>query len=121
MNKHIALGVIVGLVVGFVVGGLYFKNDVGVADTHRMPDGSMMHDEMSDMMAGLSGKTGDEFDKAFLTEMIMHHEGAIEMAEAAKRNARHQEIQTMSDAIISAQTSEVAQMRAWLKAWYSIE
>ena len=94
---------------------------------HQMPDGSMMSNNMSmsDMMASmnaeLEGKTGDEFDKAFLTEMIMHHEGAVDMAEAALEDAKHQEIKTMANAIISAQTSEIAQMKAWLKAWYNIE
>lgn len=50
--------------------------------------------------------------------MITHHEGAVEMAEAALKNAKHQEIKTMSHAIISAQTTEINQMRDWQKAWY---
>lgn len=86
-----------------------------------MPDGSMMHNEMSNMMSGLTGKSGDDFDKAFLTEMIVHHEGAVDMANAALQNAKHAEIKTMAQAIISAQTSEIAQMKAWLKAWYNIQ
>ena len=50
--------------------------------------------------------------------MIVHHEGAVAMAEAALKNAEHQEIKTMATAIISAQTAEIAQMHAWLAEWY---
>lgn len=88
-----------------------------------MQDGTMMHSgmgtAMDDMMAGLNGKVGDEFDKAFLAEMIMHHQGAVEMAKAALQNAKHQEIKDMANAIISAQTSEINQMKMWGKSWYS--
>lgn len=95
---------------------------------HMMPDGSMMGSRgqamsMADMMASmnaeLKGKTGDAFDKAFLSEMIVHHEGAVEMAELALTNAAHQEIKDLATAIISAQNKEIADMKAWGEAWYN--
>lgn len=125
-NKVATLLVVLlmGLGVGYFWGGS--KSQVPLANQHVMPDGSMMHDTgmsmggaMGDMMAGLSGKTGDEFDKAFLSGMIMHHEGAVAMAQAALRDAKHQEIKTMANDIISAQTQEISQMRTWLKNWYN--
>jgi uncharacterized protein (DUF305 family) len=73
---------------------------------------------MDDMMAGLQGKTGDEFDKEFLSEMIVHHQGAVSMAQAALQSAKHQEIKDMAQKIISAQTSEITQMQTWEKSWY---
>lgn len=79
---------------------------------------SMMHDSMEGMVAALNGKTGDAFDEAFLAEMIAHHEGAVEMAEAALANAKHQELKDMAQAIISAQTVEIDQMKAWQRSWY---
>ena len=91
-------------------------NNSNIMDDHH--DDDSMSDSMAGMMAGLSGKTGDEFDKAFLSEMIEHHEGAIEMAKAAQQNAKHQEIKDLANAIISAQTSEINQMKAWQQAWY---
>ena len=48
-----------------------------------------MHHTMTGMVSGLSGKTGDVFDKTFIDEMITHHEGAVVMAEAALKNAKH--------------------------------
>lgn len=120
------------LIIGVFAGWLIFSNkkaDTNVpVGTHMMNNGMMMHNgemgmngAMDSMMAGLSGKTGDAFDKAFINEMIMHHEGAVAMAEAALTNAKHPEIKTMANAIISAQTSEISQMKAWLKSWYGEE
>ncbi len=117
-----ALGIIVG------AGGALALSDepkVQVADMgHQMPDGSMMHgamgmeSEMDGMMQSLDGKTGDGFDQAFLKEMIVHHEGAVAMAEAALKNAKHQEIKDLAHAIIAAQDTEIQRMREWSKEWY---
>jgi uncharacterized protein (DUF305 family) len=91
-----------------------------------MPDGTMMEGDgsdmssmMMDMNAALKGKTGDAFDQAFLAEMVIHHQGAIDMAELAMANAKHQEIKNLSKAIVSAQTKEIAEMKAWQKSWYN--
>ncbi len=85
-------------------------------------ESSTDHDSMTSAMHGmtssLEGKTGDSFDKAFIDEMIVHHEGAVAMAESALTNAKHQEIKDMARAIISAQTSEISQMREWKENWY---
>ncbi|HEY1037299.1 MAG TPA: DUF305 domain-containing protein [Candidatus Paceibacterota bacterium] len=100
---------------------------------HSMPDGTMhgaahgdmqvknasMQAMMHDMNAGLEGKQGEEFDKAFIREMIVHHEGAIQMSEAALRNAGRQEIRDLSSAIIEAQKKEIDQMKKWEAAWYA--
>ena len=92
---------------------------------HRMPDGSMMTnggDDMTSMMAGmnaaLKGKTGDEFDKAFIDQMTIHHQGAVEMAELALTNAKHQEVKDLANAIIKAQTTEISQMKQWRASWF---
>ena len=61
---------------------------------------------------------GPEFDAAFISEMIVHHQGAVEMAELALTNAQHQEIKDLAKAIITAQNKEISDMQAWQKAWY---
>jgi uncharacterized protein (DUF305 family) len=83
-----------------------------------MSHGDAMGMAMSGMMMGLDGKTGDMFDQAFLSGMIVHHQGAVAMAEAALKNAKHQEIKDLAEKIITAQQGEIAQMQAWQKAWY---
>ena len=117
------------LIVGVFIGGLMFSNKSAPttipAGNHMMGNGQMMNNggmdmgsAMDGMMTGLSGKTGDAFDKAFIDEMIVHHEGAVAMAQAALTNAKHQEIKDMANAIISAQTKEITQMKEWRTEWY---
>jgi uncharacterized protein (DUF305 family) len=130
MDTKTLVAALIGLIVG--VGGTMLiskdNDDMPMAGSHMMPNGQMMNDDssgmhgaMGDMMAGLEGKTGDEFDKAFLAEMIVHHEGAVDMAKAALVNAKHAEIKQMANAIISAQTTEITQMQKWQKSWYGVE
>lgn len=76
---------------------------------------------MTSMNADLEGKKGDDFDKAFLAEMIVHHQGAVQMAEQALTNAKHEEIRNLAFGIISAQNKEIGEMQAWQKSWYGIE
>lgn len=128
-NNKTVLSVIAALVIGLLAGYLFWGGSASKVTPnqggHMMPDGTMMSDEgmsmssmMMDMNAALRGKTGDAFDQAFLSEMIVHHQGAIDMAELAMANAKHQEIKDLSKAIVSAQTNEIAQMEAWQNRWY---
>jgi uncharacterized protein (DUF305 family) len=129
MNKTTlaTITLIVGLIMGHLSAYPLIKNkhQVNTTDIHQMPDGSMMHNmdnmkaEMDGMIAGLQGKTGDEFDKAFISEMIIHHEGAVDMAELALTNAKHQEIKDLANAIITAQNKEIADMKTWQRDWYN--
>lgn len=125
MDTKILLTAVIALIIGAGGGYALAANGTPDADEHMMSNGMMMHNDsmgmnqaMDGMMQGLAGKTGDEFDKAFLSEMIMHHEGAVAMAEAALANAKHDEIKSMANAIISAQTTEINQMKSWQSSWY---
>lgn len=134
-NSAIILAIVtlvVGLGLGYVMAGSKApaQQSIGMnmQGMHQMPDGSMMGnggqnmnmaDMMSSMNAQLEGKTGDAFDQAFISEMIMHHQGAVEMAKLALTNAKHQEIKDLANAIITAQNKEIADMKAWQKAWYN--
>lgn len=117
---------IVGLGIGYSIGN-DGVNGYGQMGTYMTSGGAMMRsgapargmgDMMEDMSALLEGKEGDEFDEAFLEMMIVHHEGAVEMAELALESAGHQEIKDLAEAIISAQNVEIEQMEAWQEDWY---
>ena len=82
---------------------------------HTMDDPMSM--SMDDMSGMLEGKTGDDFDRAFIEGMIPHHQGAIDMAKAAQQHAKHQEIKDMAEAIIEAQQSEIDMMNRWMMEW----
>lgn len=129
-NNKTVLSVIGALIIGLLAGYLVWGVNTPEMKTgqggHMMPDGTMMMNDgtdmssmMMDMNASLRGKTGDEFDQTFLSEMIVHHQGAIDMAELALTNAKHQELKDLARAIVSAQTKEIAEMKAWQKSWYN--
>lgn len=117
MNTTITAA-LTALIIGFGGGYYIAGSNAPASNMHAMPDGSMMSNSMADMTAGLQGKTGDEFDRAFIEEMIVHHEGAVAMAQQALQSAKHDEIKQMAQDIISAQTGEITTMRGWLQAWY---
>lgn len=117
---------IVGLVIGVVLTSLVMANQNQQAapaqsTTQTMQEsthsGSGMDMSMQDMMDSLSGKKGEEFDKAFISGMIQHHTGAITMAKEAQMNAGREEIKNMAQDIITAQEKEIEQMRQWQKDW----
>jgi uncharacterized protein (DUF305 family) len=79
--------------------------------------GSSMSMSMSDMTGMLKDKTGDDFDKTFIEQMIVHHQGAIDMANLAKQNAKHDEVKKLADDILSAQSKEIDMMQTWQGDW----
>lgn len=83
-------------------------------------DESMDH---SDMMSGmlsaeelsrLSTLRGAEFDRAWLTGMIAHHEGAVDMAEAALKDGSNSAVRDLAKIIIQGQAAEIAEMKSLL-------
>jgi uncharacterized protein (DUF305 family) len=60
------------------------------------------------------------FDQRFIEAMISHHQGAISMAEMALEMSEREEIRSLAEDIIAAQTAEIEQMQGWLADWYGI-
>ena len=127
MNKESILYGIIGLLLGIVIMGFtatYAVNNersgvmrmmgMNGSKINSITDDSMGMDMMTE---SLRGKTCDEFDKLFVSEMILHHQGAIDMAELAKTSAKHDEIKKLADNIITAQTKEINEMREWQLLW----
>lgn len=103
------------LFIGYQLG----RHDVGVPGMpHQMNHADMT---MAEMTEGLRGKTGDDFDRAFVEMMIVHHEGAVEMARLIPAQAEHAELKQLGEDIITAQTREIEMMRGWLKSWAELE
>lgn len=83
---------------------------------HSGMDMGGMEGMMSDEdMSMLSMSTGAEFDRMWLEMMIVHHEGAVVMAEDVLATSPSPDVQKLADAIIEAQTKEIAEMRELLK------
>ena len=58
-------------------------------------------------------KPGRDYDAMFIDMMVTHHERAVAMSRAALASAEHQEIKTLAQQIIDAQSKEIEEMRQW--------
>ena len=66
-------------------------------------------------MVALSGKSGSEFDREFLSLMIAHHQGALHMVHMIE-SASDSEVRGLAEDIIRVQTAEINEMTALLEA-----
>jgi uncharacterized protein (DUF305 family) len=69
----------------------------------------------------LAGLKASEFDVEFIRQMIPHHEGAIEMANALRADDKYAELTALSESIIQTQSAEIEQMKSLLGAWSATE
>lgn len=81
-------------------------------------DRSANHAMGTSGMKSLEAKTGEAFDKAYLSQMIAHHTAAVQMAKEALRSATKPETKQEAQKVIDSQTKEITQMTGWLKDWY---
>lgn len=119
------LGILLTIAFVFFYGTLGSDRTCCKSGMHRMSDGTMMNNigmDMNSMMNGMlsniSNKTGEEFDKAFLSEMIIHHQGAVAMAKIVLEKSNHLELKQLANDIISAQEREINMMQNWQKSWF---
>ena len=82
----------------------------GSSMNHGTGEG-MMTD--TDMMK-LSDATGESFNRMWLTMMIEHHEGAVEMAQSVLQTTSNPEVVQMAEAIVEGQKKEIATMKGML-------
>src|SRR3954454_12213353 len=61
--------------------------------------------------------THNAADVSFAQNMIVHHQGAIQMAQVAEKQASTQQVKDLAKRIEAAQSPEIDEMTAWLKAW----
>ena len=70
-------------------------------------DGMMSDDDMT----ALEDASGPEAGRLFLEQMIVHHQGAIEMAEMALESAQNPDVTALATQVIEDQTAEIATMQ----------
>lgn len=119
------------LLITFLVGGgigYMLNNKSPEVQTPMMMDHSMMdmnhtgmETMMMDMTARMQGKSGDELDRIFLEDMIVHHQGAVDMAIIIKENTDRTELKIFAQEIIDVQDQEINMMKEWLTEWFLVE
>ena len=84
-------------------------------DMDNMNMGSMTMDQMS---ADLKGKSGRDLEKAFITGMIPHHQGAVDMAKVLLQDKTiSPKFVKFANDIIKAQEGEIKMMNEWAKGY----
>lgn len=101
--------------IGFFIGGLLVSVAATTFDKESLQESSNAGNSHS--VESLRSKTGDDFDKAFMEEMVVHHQSAIDMAKLAETNAKHDEIKSLSKDILTAQSGEIDMMQTWQGDW----
>ena len=85
-----------------------------VASTAK-PFDALMGDAMAVMGYGMgAAPMNGQPAHDFMTMMIPHHQGAIDMAKAILINTQEPEVQNLAQGIITEQANEIRLMQAWL-------
>ena len=81
-----------------------------------MDHGEMGHGSMGmgsgKMARQMVTENGEYSDERFIDAMVPHHQGAVEMARVALKNAEHEEIKRLSRRIISSQQAEIEELKS---------
>jgi uncharacterized protein (DUF305 family) len=75
-----------------------------------------MGDSGAKALAKLNGKA---YDIAWMSQMIEHHRGAVEMSQMCVKTCSDKDVKMAAQKIINAQDKEIKQMNTWLKSWYN--
>lgn len=99
----------------------WFGDAVSKVSTGMMGGGMMSQSGMH--MGGQEDMTSLEnapdFDKAFIEEMIPHHQLAIMMANMLQSGTNRPEMLQLAKNIISSQAKEIELMQGWYTNWYN--
>lgn len=86
-------------------------------DTSGMGSGDMMQ-MMDGALSDLENLEGEEFEIEYVNQIIPHHQGALEMAEAVVDRAPNQEVRDAAARIIEDQQREIEELTRFLEEEY---
>ncbi len=104
-------------------------NNRNAATTNTTPAGNMSN--MNNMNHGTMGgmdhsnmqsspnAASQPYDLQFIDTMVMHHQGAIDMARMAVTKAQHAELREMAQKVITDQEREIAELRRHREQWFA--
>ncbi|MGK0722669.1 DUF305 domain-containing protein [Leucobacter sp. W1478] len=81
--------------------------DHGSGDDLMPGDGMMSAEDMT----ALQDATGAEASRLFLEQMIVHHEGAVDMARMASSGGKNPDVIGLAQQVVDDQTAEIATMK----------
>ena len=81
--------------------------------------GDMQMRGMGKSMGALEKASGKTFDIYWMSQMIAHHNIAVDMANFVLKNGKDAKVKKAAQDIVNVQSLEVKQMTGWLKSWYN--
>jgi len=98
----------------------WYGSDV-LEDSNETTSEGMMGQMHGGMMGDKTDTTtlenASNFDKAFIEEMIPHHQMAVMMANMLLQGTNREEMKQLAKNIIATQTKEINEMRQWYTDW----
>ena len=91
-------------------------SEMGTGETSHEPGSPMPGMATADQLAALKAATGDEAVRQYLTLMIAHHLGGVEMADAVLVRTEERVVRSLAASIVKAQSSEIGYMQDLLDA-----
>ncbi|MEU6997088.1 DUF305 domain-containing protein [Nonomuraea sp. NPDC046570] len=100
---------------------IQFMTDWLTEQGQSAPEHHAAHQGMAGMatpeqMERLKAASGKDFDRMFLTLMIAHHQGAIQMSETVLRDGAHMRIEELAADVSVTQMAEIRRMQAMMPA-----
>jgi uncharacterized protein (DUF305 family) len=80
------------------------------ADPHAHADHGVTPVTGRERLAALLGRSGAEFEVAFLNMLIGHHHRAVEMAQTEQRSGAHPQVRDLARRIEQSRTAQIEQM-----------
>lgn len=112
-----------GCIVSCLSGQASAENGLAVDQTPQAPIISteksfetLMSESMERMHAGMMSKPTGDPARDFLTMMIPHHQGAVDMAKIVLLYSQDPTVRNLAQSIVTEQTYEIALMRTMLTA-----
>lgn len=90
--------------------GMPTSSEGGHGMGHGAGDGMMSEQDM----AALEEATGDDARRLFLEQMIVHHEGALQMTEMQLETGQHPDVLALAQQMHDDQSVEIGTMRQLL-------
>jgi uncharacterized protein (DUF305 family) len=91
-------------------------SEMGPGDSSHEPGGAMPGMATAEQLASLKAATGNEAVRQYLTLMIAHHRGGVEMADAVLERSNERVVRSLAASIVKAQSSEIGYMQDLLDA-----
>lgn len=100
--------------VGHDMGHDMSHTDHGAPAPANTPADAAYMKAMQGMNAAMSAPMTGDADVDFVTMMLPHHQGAVDMAKAALDHAKDPFVRELAANVVRTQASEIAEMNAWL-------